>query len=423
MKKEKYKIGIIGLGYVGLPLAQLFLKQNHTVYGIDVDVSKINKLKQGKTYLSDFTDRDIEGMFENKAFHVGISFDVLSHVDVIIICVPTPLTHENLPNLEYVRSALKSSLPFIGPEQLIVLESSTYPGMTEEEICPLVQSKGLKVGEDVYVAFSPERIDPGQKQFELQDIPKIVGGITPKCSEYAKNVYESIFAKVVMVSSAKVAEMCKLVENSQRLINISFMNELAMLCNKMNINVWEVIDAASTKPFGFTPYYPGPGIGGHCIPVDPLYLAWKAKAHSFNIEFIQLAHRINQGMPRYIVEKIEKHLQKELNHSRIFIAGVAYKKDVNDVRESAALPIIQLLIEKGADISYYDPYVPEITVGEKLFKSSSLTSEKLKEHDCTLILTDHTVLPYETIVQHSPLVIDTRNATKKIGNLGNVKML
>lgn len=422
MKKEKYKIGIIGLGYVGLPLAQLALEQKHTVYGIDIDESKIRKLKQGKTYLSDFTDRDIEEMFENNNFYVAASFDGLSYVDVIIICVPTPLTHESLPNLEYVRNALKSSLPFIRKGQLIVLESSTYPGMTEEEICPLIQSKGLRVGEDVYAAFSPERIDPGQKQFDLQDIPKVVGGITQKCSEYAKNVYESIFTNVVVVSSAKVAEMCKLVENAQRLINISFMNELAMLCDKMNINLWEVIEAASTKPFGFTPYYPGPGIGGHCIPVDPLYLVWKAKTHSFDMEFIQLAHKINQEMPRYIVEKIEKHLSKEVKNSRIFIAGVAYKKDVNDVRESAALPIIQLLIEKGADVSYHDPYVPEITVGKKLFKSCSLTSEELKKHDCTLILTDHTVLPYETIVHHSPLVIDTRNATKK-SNLGNVKKL
>ncbi|MED4476212.1 nucleotide sugar dehydrogenase [Oceanobacillus caeni] len=339
------------------------------------------------------------------------------------MCVPTPLTDEHVPNLEYVRSAIDSSLPFINKGQLVIMESSTYPGMTEEEICPLLQSKGLKIGEDVYVAYSPERIDPGQKQFELQEIPKVVGGMTEKCSEFATHIYESIFHKVVTVSSTKVAEMCKLVENSQRLINISFMNELAMLCDKMNINLWEVIDAASTKPFGFTPYYPGPGIGGHCIPVDPLYLSWKAKAFSFDVEFIQLAHKINHNMPNYIVEKVEKHLSNKIKNSRILIVGAAYKKDVNDVRESAVLPIMEDLLKKGADVSYHDPYIPELEVAGKNLKSLSLSSKQIKEHDCALILTDYSNLPYEKIVQHSPLVIDTRNATKKINHSGNVKVL
>ncbi|HHY22316.1 MAG TPA: nucleotide sugar dehydrogenase [Bacilli bacterium] len=418
-----YKIGIIGLGYVGLPLAQLFIKQNQIVYGVDIDEVKINQLKQRKSYLSDLSDKDIDEMFTKGTFFVNHSFSVLKKVDAIIICVPTPLTSDYSPNLEYVRKALELSLPFMKKGQLIVLESSTYPGMTEEEICPLIESQGLKIGEDIFVAFSPERIDPGQQTYKLEEIPKVIGGVTEKCAKFSQSVYETIFEKVVIVSSPKVAEMCKLVENTQRLINISFMNELAILCEKMKINLWEVIDAASTKPFGFIPYYPGPGIGGHCIPVDPLYLDWKAKKYGFETKFIQLAHKMNEEMPNYIVDRVKKHLPKQLNEASILVIGIAYKKDVNDARESAALSIIERLHEKGAKVHYHDPYISEIKVSDRQFTSTSLSPNILNQVDCTLILTDHSKLPYENIVRHSPLVIDTRNATREVRERENVILL
>ncbi|WP_318502595.1 nucleotide sugar dehydrogenase [Bacillus sp. T3] len=418
------KIAIIGLGYVGLPLAQLFLQNHHTVYGIDYDVKKIESINKGKSYLSDFQDEDIEGMVQTGNFQAGNSYEVISKAEVIILCVPTPLSEDETPDISYIKNAIYKSLPFLKEGQLVILESSTYPGTTEEIIVPLIsQNKEFSIGKDFHIAYSPERIDPGQKQFGLEDIPKIVGGVTQKCTERAKSIYETIFKSVVTVSSPKVAEMSKLVENTQRLINISFMNELAIFCDEMDINLWEVINACSTKPFGFTPYFPGPGIGGHCIPVDPLYLLWKAEKHHFELTSIKVAHETNQKMPQFVVEKIAKHIKKPLSTANIFVIGVTYKKDVNDVRESKALDILTSLVELGSKVDYHDPFIPQISIKDSELQSIPLSTEKLRAADCTLILTDHSNIDYDMILEKSNLIIDTRNAMKNKKHLGKVVLL
>ncbi|WP_018131675.1 nucleotide sugar dehydrogenase [Effusibacillus pohliae] len=420
-----YKLAIIGLGYVGLPLARLFLKKGHTVYGIDVDANKIRKLMKRQSYLSDFTNGDIRSLFATGRFFVGDSYDVVAEVDAVILCVPTPLDEQAQPDLQYVRKAMESALPYLRNGQLVVLESSTYPGTTEEELRPLLEASGLQAGKDVALAYSPERIDPGQDQIALHKIPKVLGGVTPRCTQFAKRVYETVFDQVVVVSSPRVAEMTKLLENCQRFVNISFMNELAMLCDRMQIDLWEVIAAASTKPYGFTPYYPGPGIGGHCIPVDPLYLSWKAREYQFDLQFIELAHKINQQMPDFVVWKLQQHLsaKKPLAGSRVFVIGVTYKKDVNDTRESTAFKIIERLLALGILVNFYDPYIKEIEVAGMRLKRLALTRRYVEQHDCTLILTDHTGIPYESIVAYAPLVIDTRNATRSVQHRRNVILL
>lgn len=418
------KIAIIGLGYVGLPLAQLFLQNHHVVYGIDYDAKKIASINRGKSYLSDFQDKDIEAMMQTGNFYAGNSYEAISKAEVIILCVPTPLSEDDTPDISYIENAIYQSLPFLKTGQLVILESSTYPGTTEEIIVPLIsQNKEFTIGKDFHVAYSPERIDPGQKQFGLEDIPKIVGGVTEKCTERAKSLYETIFKSVVTVSSPKVAEMSKLVENTQRLINISFMNELAMFCDKMEINLWEVIEACRTKPFGFTPYFPGPGIGGHCIPVDPLYLLWKAQKHHSDMLSIKIAHEINQRMPQFVMEKIAKHIKKPLSTANIFVIGVTYKKDVNDIRESKALDILTSLIVQGATVDYHDPFIPQLSVKNAELQSAPLSSEKLKAADCTLILTDHSNIDYDMILEESNLIIDTRNAIRNKKHLGKVVLL
>ncbi|MED4955234.1 nucleotide sugar dehydrogenase [Paenibacillus sp. FSL R5-0527] len=422
MNQAKASIAVIGLGYVGLPLASLFLQNGHTVYGIDVDASKIAKLRNLQSYLSDFTSREIRAMFAGGRFHVSDSFSDISRADAVIMCVPTPLDRNFEPDLTYVRGAMNNALPYLQKGQLIVLESSTYPGTTEEVLLPMIESTGLVVGQTAFLAYSPERIDPGPDQKELHLIPKVLGGVTEKCTETAKAVYESIFDRVVVVSSPRVAEFTKLLENCQRLINISFMNELAILCEKMNINLWEAIEAASTKPYGFTPYYPGPGIGGHCIPVDPLYLQWKAKQYGGDSKFIELAHRVNESMPDYVVEKVTRHLSanKPLAESKVFVLGVTYKKDVNDLRESSALPIVQKLMEAGATVNFHDPYINRIEVGGRSLDGVALTKRNIQQHDCVLILTDHSSISYETLASFSHLIFDTRNATKNIEDRKNI---
>ncbi|CAH0345468.1 nucleotide sugar dehydrogenase [Bacillus sp. CECT 9360] len=417
-----FKIAVIGLGYVGLPLSNMFVQKGHTVYGIDVDTNKINLLSNNQSYLSDFSDEDIEKMFSQKNFHVGSSFQVINDVDVVIICVPTPLDKDTKPDLRFIRSAITNSQPFLKPGQLVVLESSTYPGTTEEEIVPLIQSNGFEVGNQVFVAYSPERINPGDKTM-ISTIPKVVGGVTSACTNLAKTVYESIFDTVVVVSSPKVAELTKILENYQRFVNISVMNQLLLLCDEMDINLWEVIAAASTKPYGFTPYYPGPGIGGHCIPVDPLYLLWKAGQYNIDLEFISLSHKINEQMPQFIRTKVEKTLNKPLKMSHILAIGVTYKKDVNDLRESVALRVIEQLKNAGAHVEFHDPFVSEIKSGNSTMKSINLSSSEIKQADCTLILTDHSCLPYELIAQESSLVIDTRNAMKSLHGYKNIVLI
>jgi UDP-N-acetyl-D-glucosamine dehydrogenase len=416
-------IALIGLGYVGLPLAHLFLKKNHVVYGIDYDVKRIETINKGKSYLSDFRDHDIADMIQTGNFFVGSSYQVLENADVIILCVPTPLKEDHTPDISYIEKAVEYSVPFLKPGQLIILESSTYPGTTEEVIIPAITGMGYQIGTDYFVAYSPERIDPGQKQFKLEEIPKVVGGVTPVCTEKAKDLYESIFQSVVAVSSPKVAEMSKLVENSQRLINISFMNELAMVCHELEVDVWEVIKACSTKPFGFIPYYPGPGIGGHCIPVDPLYLLWKARQNNLNLNLIETAQSINHRMPEFIIEKLEKTLGVPLEQAKILVVGITYKKDVNDIRESRAIDVMVRLMESGAKLQYFDPYIDSIHINHKDLHSIELTPQCLQESDCTLILTDHSNLPIEMIVKESKTVFDTRNATKEYRGLGHIVLL
>lgn len=406
------KIAIIGLGYVGLPLAQIFISKNYTVFGIDTDTKKIKSIKEGESYLSDVSNKDIKGMLRTDKFHVSSSFKNIVDADAIILCVPTPLSTKKTPDISYIENAIKSSLPFLKPGQLIILESSTYPGTTEEVIVPNISKKGFSIGKDFFVAYSPERIDPGQMSFTLEEIPKIVGGVTPHCTEKASVLYTSAFQQVVPVSSAKVAEMSKLVENAQRLINISFMNEIAMFCDKLDISIWEVIDACSTKPFGFTPYYPGPGIGGHCIPVDPLFLLWKAKGENLHLSLIEAANNINESIPDYVVDKVIKQIDQPISKATIYILGVTYKKNVNDTRESKALNIIERLLKLGAKVNYYDPFIPELVINQTVLQSTPIDSKILETSDCTLILTDHTGILYEKVAEKAKLIIDTRNALK-----------
>jgi UDP-N-acetyl-D-glucosamine dehydrogenase len=418
-----FKIGIIGLGYVGLPLAQLFLEKGHTVYGIDVDERKINMLQKRQSYLSDFKKSEIRELFSKNSFHVGSSFDVIEKVDVVIICVPTPLDEHAQPDLKYVIRAAECSASYLRRGQLIVLESSTYPGTCEEQLKPILESSGFLVGRDISLAYSPERIDPGSK-WELALIPKVVGGVTQSCTNYAKQVYGSAFDQIVAVSSPRVAEMTKLLENCQRFLNISFMNSLLTICEKLDISLWEAIEAAGTKPYGFTKYYPGPGVGGHCIPVDPLYLLWKAREHNTDLPFIELCHQVNENMPGYIVERVGKSLSpKALKDSSVLVIGVTYKKDVNDMRESVSLSIMEKLMRAGVNVGYFDPYVEELKIGETTLHVTPLTSRNMKNFDCTLILADHSNIPYELLAAHSPLVIDTRNATRKLTDRKNVILL
>lgn len=422
---KKFSIAVIGLGYVGLPLARLFVENGHTVYGIDTDSKKILKLVNRQSYLSDFTSKHIKSMFANNKFHVGDSFHTVSDADAIIICVPTPLDREFKPDLTYVRGAVKSIVPHLQEGHLIVLESTTYPGTTQEEVQPIVESTGLAVGQDVFLAYSPARIDPGAHWMHLQEIPKVLGGVTEKCTAYAKEVYESIFRRVVAVSSPKVAEFTQLIENGQRFVNISFMNELAMMSEKMGINLWEAIEAAGTKPYGFTPYFPGPGIGGHCIPVNPLYLLWKAKQYDFDLKFIELARQLNETMPDYVVQRVRKCLSdnKPLQAHNVFVIGVTYKKDVNDLRGSAAVTIIEKLLGLGVQVNFHDPYIDEIRVDGRKLKGIALTKRHIQQHDCVLIITDHSHIPYDSVAANARLVIDTRNATKHVKDRDKIVLI
>ncbi len=417
------KIAVIGLGYVGLPLARLFLQHGHTVFGIDLDERKIDKLGKRQSYLSDFTRGDIREMFALNRFQVGTSYALASEAQAVIICVPTPIDEHAQPDLTYVRGAVTGLLPHLRKEQLVVLESSTYPGTTEEELLPIIESQGFKVGRDIYLAYSPERIDPGQNRIALRDIPKVVGGVTPACTRLAGEIYGSVFSQIVGVSNPRTAEMTKLLENYQRFVNISVMNDLIPLCRVMDISLWEVIDAAATKPYGFTPYYPGPGIGGHCIPVDPMYLHWKAKAYDIDLPFIELSHRINERMPEYVLERIASSLPNPLSDSSVLVIGVTYKRDVNDIRESSAIRVMELLQRRGIRLSFYDPYVEELTIDGTVLTRTPLTARQVKSHDCSLILTDHSNVPYALLAEHAPLVLDTRNTFGRSQKPANVILL
>lgn len=407
------RVAVVGLGYVGLPLAMLLVKKGFTVWGIERDLDKINKLRQGKSYLSDVVDEEIEELVASGRFSPTSDFQSIQNVDACIICVPTPLRDHAYPDLSYLQQAAQDLASHMKPGQLFILESTTYPGTTEEVLVPLLEQRKYKVGRDFYVGYSPERIDPGNKSLALDEIPKVVSGVTEPCRRKVMDLYGKVFKHLVPVSSPKVAEMTKLLENCQRFVNLSFINEMAILCHRMKINIWDVIEAAKTKPYGFTPYYPGPGVGGHCIPVDPLYLSWKAKQFHFEPQFIALAKRINDAMPDYVIHRLASKLSKPLTEARVLVIGLTYKKDVNDLRESMAFMIFERLAEMAAHLDYHDPYVEEVEVGNKVYRSQIIDEKMLGRYDSVLILTDHSHVDYQLLKEKAPLILDTRGVYKK----------
>ncbi|MBF8267715.1 MAG: nucleotide sugar dehydrogenase [Dehalococcoidia bacterium] len=414
IRAREARIAVIGLGYVGLPLAVEAARVGFTVVGIERNPESVDRVNSGESYIPDVPGPQLAEVVREGRLRATQGFDAIAGVNVIIICVPTPLDKNRNPDTSYIKDVIDCSLPHLNRGQLMVLESTTYPGTTEEIILPHLEARGFTVGEDFHLAFSPERIDPGNKHYGLKDIPKVVGGVTPRCTEAAKTLYETILENSVFtVSSPRVAEMTKLLENTFRVVNVSLVNELAVLCDRMGIDIWEVIEAAKTKPFGFMPFYPGPGMGGHCIPVDPFYLVWKAKEYGFATRFIELAGEINDNMPEYTVNRAAEVLngsKKALNGSHVLLLGVAYKRDVGDLRESPALKVAHLLLRRGALLSYHDPYVSKAVIDGKEFRSVPLTVEALRGSDLALITTDHSSVDYRLIVEHAPLIYDTRNA-------------
>lgn len=414
--KREAKIGIIGLGYVGLPQAVALARAGFQVTGIDVDRDKVKKVNREFSYISDVKKEELQGVVKTKKLHATTDPRTIRNLDVICICVPTPFNVYKEPDLSYVQKATAEIAKNLRPPQLIILESTTYPGTTREIMLPVLEKTGFKVGRDFYLTFSPERIDPGNKQYYITNTPKVIGGITKECTKIGALFYSQFVTRVVPVSSPEVAEMSKLLENIFRNVNIALVNELMLLCDRMKINIWEVIEAAKTKPFGFMSFKPGPGVGGHCIPVDPVYLSWKAKEYDFHTRFIELAAEINSNMPYYVVSKILKLLQhedKRVSKSKILILGVAFKKDIADIRNSPALKVIELLKAEGVKILYNDPYISKIKVGKSVLKSTRLTKDLLRSCDCVAILTDHSDYDYEWIAKNSRLILDTRNIIKE----------
>jgi UDP-N-acetyl-D-glucosamine dehydrogenase len=414
IRNRSARVGVIGLGYVGLPLAVEFAKSGFDVTGFDVDESKVDEINAGRSYILDVTTDDVKANVAAGRLHATTDMSHLSEMDVIDICVPTPLRKTKDPDLSYVVQAVDAAKAHLKRGQLIILESTTYPGTTDEVVQPALEEKGLKAGVDFHLAFSPERVDPGNQSYSTKTIPKVVGGVNAVSTELAGDLYGAIIEQVVPVSSTQVAEMVKLLENTFRAVNIGLVNEIALMSHRMNIDVWEVIDAASTKPFGFMPFYPGPGLGGHCIPIDPFYLSWKARQNGFECRFIELAGHVNGSMPSFVVERVGEALntvKKAINGSKVHIFGVAYKKDVSDMRESPALDVLELLHRRGAVLSYSDPYVSTLRHGD--INLCSVPEDKAGDSiDCAVICTNHRAFDYKRIVQTFPLIVDTRNALK-----------
>lgn len=415
-------VAVIGLGYVGLPLALTFIKKGINVIGIDLDGNKLRILKQGLSYLPDISDETVNSAISRQHLIVTNDYSAVEQAEAVIICVPTPLDQDHNPDLRYLEQVGRSLNPHIRNETLVVLESSTYPGTTKEVLKPLLEQGGRKLGEHFCLAYSPERIDPGNMEYPLEAIPKIISGVTEQCVQRLFDLYSQVFDKLVKVTSTEAAELSKLLENSYRFVNISFINEFAILCDRMNINIWEVIEAARTKPYGFSAFYPGPGIGGHCIPVDPLYLQWRSRQFGLTSRFIEYSQMINIGMPRYIVEQIKSQLSVEtLESTGILVIGAAYKRDIGDMRESSAVEMMRLLLEEGANLSYHDPFVSEITINGHELRSVELSEQNLKAQDCVLLATNHSGLPLQHIVDHSAFIFDTRNMTD--GYSGNARIV
>jgi UDP-N-acetyl-D-glucosamine dehydrogenase len=413
------RTGVVGLGYVGLPLAVELARSGFRTTGIDLDSRKIQAIAEGRSYIPDVATADVQRLSQAGTLDATTDFSVVRELDTINICVPTPLRKTKDPDMSYIVSAVESIATFLHPGMLIILESTTYPGTTDEVVQPLLETTGLKAGVDFFLAFSPERVDPGNPTFQTHNVPKVVGGLTPMCSQLAGALYGTAIETIVPVSSTRVAEMVKLLENTFRAVNIGLVNELALMCDRMNIDVWEVVDAAKTKPFGFMAFYPGPGLGGHCIPIDPFYLSWKAKQSGFDPRFIELAGHINGSMPHYVVEKVADALntrRKAVNGAKVLVVGVAYKRDIDDMRESPALDVIGLLHQKGARVDYTDPHVPEVHGREWSggfdIRAVELTRGAIGSYDCVVIVTEHRAFDYDALVAEADLIVDTRNAIK-----------
>jgi len=419
VKSREINIAVVGLGYVGLPLALEFAKKGFSVLGIDVDKDRIKKLRCCESYITDISSRELSKIIHGAKFKAFDNFQELTQADCIFICVPTPLKNKYQPDISFIKNAVKEIARFLKPKSLVILESTTYPGTTEEVILPLLETSGMKHGRDFFLCFSPERIDPGNVNFPLAKIPKVIGGINQEAAQLGKLVYEAILDKVTAVSSTRVAECVKLLENTFRIVNIALIDEMAMMANKMGVNIWEIIEAAKTKPFGFMPFYPGPGVGGHCIPKDPLYLYWKAKSFGFKSRFIKLSSQMINYMPVYVVERVRELLAKDnipIKKAKILIMGVTYKRDVLDLRKSPSLDVIQVLLEKKAKVSFYDPLVPYLKFDNIDIKRIDLTKENLKSFDCVIIATDHTCVDYDFVLRSSKLIFDARNVYGKIKN-------
>ncbi len=416
LKSGQFKAAVVGMGYVGLPLAVEFAEAGINVVGVDIATDKIAQLNEGKSYIPDIPTERLGPLVAAGTLRGVAQFDVIAQCDVVCVCVPTPLNKTKDPDVSMIMSVAKAIVPVLTKDTLVVLESTTYPGFTREVFVPFLEQTDLKIGEDLLIAFSPERVDPGNKVYQTHNTPKIVGGMTEQCNQATMAAYGHIIKHLVPVTSCDCAEMVKLLENTFRAVNIGLVNEVAIMCHKLGLDTWEVIGAAATKPFGFMPFYPGPGLGGHCIPVDPHYLSWKLKTLKYNARFIELAGEINSAMPNYVVGMVGEALndrRKCINGSKLLVLGVAYKRDIDDVRESPALDVIELLAEKGAEVSYHDPYVASLRIGDDTYTSVAADDEALGGYDAVVIVTDHTDFDYARVVSASDLVVDTRNATGK----------
>ncbi|MBO37087.1 MAG: UDP-N-acetyl-D-glucosamine dehydrogenase [Anaerolineaceae bacterium] len=423
IQNKEARVGIIGLGYVGLPLAVEFAQAGYHVVGIDTDSSKVDALNRGDCYITDISTELFSDMVSTGRLMATQDYGAIGELDAISICVPTPLRKTRDPDMSYVVAATDQIAKHLRPGTLIILESTTYPGTTAEVVLPIMLGNGYVVGEDIFLAYSPERIDPANTTYGVRNTPKVIGGVTLECADVAMALYDTVVEEVVKVSSTQAAEMVKLLENTFRAVNIGLINEIAIMCDKLGIDVWEVIAAAKTKPFGYMPFYPGPGLGGHCIPIDPLYLSWKLKSLNFNARFIELADEINTNMPRYVVRKVAEALNedsKPVRGSKVLILGVAYKADVDDVREAPALDIIQLLMQQGAIVNYHDPYVSSIQFDQVDISSVDHDMSILESVDCVIIVTDHSYYDWADILNHTNLVVDTRNATVGLNGLARV---
>ncbi len=419
LKTKDTQFCVIGLGYVGLPLAVEVAKVGIHVTGIEIDTEKVEKINRGENYIGDVKDDDLKTAVEKGLITATTDFSVIKNMDVVSICVPTPLNKLKDPDMSFITSALKEIKQYMHKDLVVILESTTYPGTTREYMLPHLEKSGLTCGKDFFLAFSPERVDPGNPVYLTKNTPKVIGAITPLGTEHAKAIYEQIFDKIVTVSTAEAAEMTKLLENTFRMINIGMVNELAIMCDRLGVDAWEVIDAAATKPFGFMKFYPGPGLGGHCIPIDPHYLSWKMKTLNYKTKFIDLAAEINTSMPEYVVQTLMEGMNmhgKALKGSNILILGIAYKNDIDDLRESPAFDVYKLLEDRGATVCYHDPYCPKLDWNNSYVESLPLTKELLKSMDAVVITTAHKNVDYQFVVDHANLVIDSRNATKDLKN-------